>query len=94
MYSLTGNRNFARKEELIYETIAALTLTSTGNSGHLETSSHFHIPLIFCSVLSQLCSIGYCFLYLKPFLILEILKQCVHRGVTVPQEQQHISPAQ
>ena len=92
MYSLTGNRNFARKEELIYETIAALT--STGNSGHLETSSHFHIPLIFCSVLSQLCSIRYCFLYLIPFLILEILKRCVHRGVTVPQEQQHVSSAQ
>ena len=92
MYSLTGNRNFVRKEELIYETIAALT--STGNSGHLETSSHFHIPLNFCSVLSQLCSIRYCFLYLIPFLILEILKKCVHRGVTVPQEQQHVSSAQ
>ena len=71
VYSLTGNRNFARTEELIYETIAALT----SNSGHLETSSHFHIPLIFCSVLSQLCSIRYCFLYLTPFLILEILKK-------------------
>ena len=47
IYSLTGNRNFARKEELIYETIAALT----SNSSHLETSSHFHIPLIVCSLL-------------------------------------------
>ena len=32
MYSITGNRNFARKEELIYETIAALI---TCNAGHL-----------------------------------------------------------
>ena len=31
LYSLNGNRNFARKEELIYETTAALT----SNAGHL-----------------------------------------------------------
>ena len=31
-YSITGNRNFPRKEELIYETIAALI---TCNAGHL-----------------------------------------------------------
>ena len=31
VYSLTRRRNFARKEELIYETIAALT----SNAGHL-----------------------------------------------------------
>ena len=31
VYSLTGNRNFARKEELIYETNATLT----SNAGHL-----------------------------------------------------------
>ena len=32
MYSITGNWNFARKEEVIYETIAALI---TYNAGHL-----------------------------------------------------------
>ena len=32
VYSLTGNRNFVRKEELIFETIAALI---TCNAGHL-----------------------------------------------------------
>ena len=34
VYSLSGNRNFARKEELIYETIAALTF----GAGHLGTA--------------------------------------------------------
>ena len=70
MYSLTENRNFVRIEELIYETIAALT----SNAGHLgdsthaqfpitkaSNSSHFHITLIFCSLLSQPCSIRYFF---------------------------------
>ena len=31
VYSLSGNRNFAKKEELIYETIAVLTF----GAGHL-----------------------------------------------------------
>ena len=37
-----------------------------------SNSSHFHIPLIFCSLLSQPCSIRYVFSI--PFLILEIQK--------------------
>ena len=91
MYSLARNRNFARKEELIYETIAALT----SNAGHLGWQHMrslrspkqiivlvlIFLSVIFCSLLSQPCSIRYFFLFLIPFLILEIKKKCVHRGV-------------
>ena len=86
MYSLTGNRNFARKEELIYETIAALTF----NAGHLGWQHMrsfrspkqvivliFDIPLIFCSLLSQPCSIRnfFSFWYLSSSLKLQKKKK-------------------
>ena len=74
MYSLTGNRNFARKEELIYETIATLNYLQCWPSlvtAHAQFPitkqvivfifDHFHIPLIFCSLLSQPRSIRYFF---------------------------------
>ena len=41
MYSLTGNRNVSRKEELIYETIAALT----SNAGHPWVTAHAQFPI-------------------------------------------------
>ena len=82
MYSLTGIRNFARKEEFIYETIAALA----SNAGHLgwqftitkaSNGSHFHIPLIFCSLVSQPCSIRYFFSLFDTFSHFGNLKNAV-----------------
>ena len=49
-----------------YKESAACVIIEASNS------SHFHIPLIFCSLLSQPCSIRYVFSIL--FLILEIQK--------------------
>ena len=61
-----------------------------------SNSSHFDIPLIFCSLLSQPCSISYFFSFWYLFLILEIekKKKCVHRGVNIPQGKQRVSSAQ
>ena len=50
---------------------AQFPITKTSNG------SHFHIPLIFCSLVSQPCSIRYFFLFLIPFLILEMQKNAV-----------------
>ena len=47
----------------------------------------------FCSLLSQPCSITDFFLFLIPFLILEIYV-CVQRRVTIPQGQEHVLSAQ
>ena len=66
-----------------YKETAACLITEASNT------SHFHIPLIFCSLLSQPCSIRDFFLFLIPFLILEIFfKKCVQHRVTIPQGQQ------
>ena len=73
-----------------YKESAACSITKARNS------SHFHIPLIFCPLLSQPCSIRDFFLF-DSFLVLvnrNLKKKCVQRTVTLPQGQQHISSAQ
>ena len=58
--------SYLRRDRGNYKESAACLITKASNS------SHFHIPLIFCSLLSQPCSIRYVFSI--PFLILEIKK--------------------
>ena len=57
-------------------------------------SSHFHIPLIFCSLLSQLCSIRYVYIYAFLFTFSHFRKKGFERRFTLPGGEQHVSPAQ
>ena len=60
-----------------------------------SNSSHFHIPLIFCALLSQPCSTRDFFSLLDSFSHLRnLFKKCVQCRVTIPQGQQHVSSAQ
>ena len=51
------------RDQANYKESATCLITEARNS------SHFHIPLTFCSLLSQQCSIRDFFLFLIPFLI-------------------------
>ena len=67
-FSLFDMFSFRPRDRGNYKESATCPITKARNS------SHFHIPLMFLFSPSQPCSIRDCFLFLKPFLILEILK--------------------
>ena len=66
-FSLSDTFSFLPRDRGNYKESAACPITKASNS------SHFHIPRMF-SLLSQPCRITDFFLFLIPFLILEILR--------------------
>ena len=96
MYSLAGNRNFARKEELIFETIYRIP--------HLQcrpswVTAHAQLPFPWCNYYKESAAspitkareyMQYHISFFHTFSHLRNLKQWVHRGVTTPQVQQRV----
>ena len=101
IYSLAGNLNFARKEELKYETIYRspyLQYQPTWVRAHAKfyqmTFMAFSFSFSYSSnfLFSTIPDMQYqiSFSLFDTFSHLRNLNQCVHRGVTIPQGQQHV----